>query len=339
MKGLERSLREDRPRALIQMATGSGKTITAITAAYRLIKHGGARRVLFLLVRILAERKLRWEKSERAKMKARGIIPKDDRWKAKYEEPAAPDESGLPELPEGWCCASVEQLVLHLTSGSRDWSPFYGRGTSVFIMAQNVRPGKLDLSFKQFVDPPVDDPSRERSQVALGDLLVTIVGANTGQVCAVRNDLPEHFVCQSVALLRPVDQSCSRYLDLFLNSVSGQRQFQEFMYGEGRPHLSFVDLRSTRIPLPPIVEQARIVEAVEEGISRTDASLNLQESFAHIARLRQSILKWAFEGKLVDQDPNDEPAAEMLARIRAGREGNAGAARGKVRGRPQKPRG
>ena len=48
---LERSLRENRPRALVQMATGSGKTFTAVSAIYRLIKFGGARRVLFLVDR------------------------------------------------------------------------------------------------------------------------------------------------------------------------------------------------------------------------------------------------------------------------------------------------
>jgi type I restriction enzyme S subunit len=58
-----------------------------------------------LLAGILAERRRRWEEAELAKMKAKGKTPKNDKWKAKYKEPAAPDTDGLPELPEGWCWA------------------------------------------------------------------------------------------------------------------------------------------------------------------------------------------------------------------------------------------
>ena len=63
-----------------------------------------------LLQRILAERRRRWEEAELEKMKAVGKKPKNDRWKTKYKEPAAPDTDMLPPLPEGWCWASVEML-------------------------------------------------------------------------------------------------------------------------------------------------------------------------------------------------------------------------------------
>ena len=64
-----------------------------------------------LLERILAERRRRWEEAELAKLKAKGKAPKNDKWKAKYVEPAGPVTSELPELPEGWCWATVDQLI------------------------------------------------------------------------------------------------------------------------------------------------------------------------------------------------------------------------------------
>ena len=70
-----------------------------------------------LLERILAERRRRWEEAELAKMKAKGKTPKDDKWKAKYKEPVAPDTSNLPDLPEGWCWATVEQLASTVATG------------------------------------------------------------------------------------------------------------------------------------------------------------------------------------------------------------------------------
>ncbi len=278
-----------------------------------------------LLERILAERRRRWEEAELAKMKAKGKPPKNDKWKAKYKEPLTPDVSELPELPDGWCWASVDQITSRITSGSRDWTQYYDRGESVFLMAQNVRLGHLDLSHQQLVDPPPEDSSCERSQVLMDDLLVTIVGANTGNVCRVPTELPGHYVCQSVALMRPVENQSSHYLDAYLNSPLGQAVYAGFMYGQGRPHLSFDNLRETPVPFPPLSEQARIIELVEK--METVASALTQELMVNASRcrlLRQSILKWAFEGRLVDQDPTDEPASRLLERIQADRESTNG---------------
>jgi type I restriction enzyme, S subunit len=225
--------------------------------------------------------------------------------------PVSADETDLPRIPEGWAVASMDELTTHITSGSRDWSKYYGRGTGTFIMAQNVRPGRLDLSFKQPVDPPADDRDRARSVVAAGDLLVTIVGANTGDVCRVPRELPEHYVCQSVALMRPVDATISPFLDAYMNSAEhGQRQYKRYIYGQGRPHLSFDQLRATPVLLPPIAEQRRIVAALEQRMSQIHAvEVTVAHALARADRLRSAVLKAAFDGRLV----RDEPAARATA--------------------------
>ena len=64
-----------------------------------------------LLRRILAERRTTWERAERARLEARGTMPRGDAWKARYAEPVAPDLTDLPDLPEGWVWASVDQLT------------------------------------------------------------------------------------------------------------------------------------------------------------------------------------------------------------------------------------
>ncbi|MEO8397616.1 MAG: restriction endonuclease subunit S, partial [Chloroflexota bacterium] len=262
-----------------------------------------------LLARILTERRAQWETDQRAKGK--------DPRKLTYPEPAAPDTSDLPDLPEGWAVASMDELTSRITSGSRDWSQYYDRGTGTFIMAQNIRLGRLDLAFRQAVDPPQDDTSRERSQVEAGDLLVTIVGANTGDVCLVTEELPDHYVCQSVSLMRPVDMDISAYLSLYMISQeNGQKQYQRYIYGAGRPHLSFDQLKMTAIMLPPIDEQQTIVIEAERLLSLIEAiEIIAIQNVARAERLRQSILKEAFAGRLVAQDPHDEPATALLERI------------------------
>lgn len=306
----------------------------ALTASWReqqRAQHPPAESGAQLLQRILTERRVRWEAKQLAKFEAQGKAPPKD-WQKKYSEPVRPDTNDLPELPEGWVWASLGQLLLELTSGSRDWAPFYDRGRCVFVMAQNVRPWRPDFSFKQFVDPPVDHRDRTRSEIQRDDLLVTIVGANTGQVCRVSDPIHDHFVCQSVALLRLVIPSMAEYVNAVLNSEGhGQRQFREMNYGAGRPHLSFDQLESVLVPLPPLNEQQQLVEAISNMLlahNQVEEALSLlqQQSSAQ----RQNILRAAFSGQLVPQDPNDEPAPDLLARIRAERAAQAPA---------RKPRG
>ena len=70
-----------------------------------------------LLKRVLAERRRRWEERELARMAAAGKMPNNDGWKAKYQEPNAPNTAALPPLPVGWCWATVDQLSQLLRNG------------------------------------------------------------------------------------------------------------------------------------------------------------------------------------------------------------------------------
>jgi type I restriction enzyme S subunit len=241
--------------------------------------------------------------------------------RSNYREPVEPDIVDLSSVPEGWVVASIDQLTSVITSGSRDWSKYYGQGTGTFLMAQNIRLGRLDLESRQAVDPPLTDRDRKRSQVRVNDLLVTIVGANTGDLCRVPTSLPEHFVCQSVALMRPVDPDCARFLTLYMTSPeNGQRQFRRYIYGAGRPHLSFDQLKTTAVALPPLAEQRRIVAEAERRLSVIyEIETAVVASLRRIRGLRQAILKRAFEGKLALQDSTDEPASVLLDRIKAAR--------------------
>jgi type I restriction enzyme S subunit len=86
-------------------------------------------------------------------------------------------------------------------------------------------------------------------------------------------------------------------------------------------HLGAGRFAEIEFPLPPIEEQAAIIEEVDRHFSMIEAAERaINSSLIRAARLRQSILKQAFEGRLVPQDPSDEPASALLARIRASRE-------------------
>lgn len=274
-----------------------------------------------LLERILAERRKRWEEAELEKMRARGKEPKDDTWKLQYNEPTGPNVSVPPELPEGWCWATTDQLFHFVTSGSRGWAKYYSEQGAMFLRMGNLDHDTiaLDLSEVQRVTPP---PGAEgmRTRVMGGDILISIT-ADVGMVGLIPDDLGEAYINQHVALARAVPGAYSRHLAWYLASESGgKQQLGSLERGATKVGLGLIDLRSVLLPLPPRDEQERMVAEIEQ---RWDEVLRMEESakrsILRIARLRQSILKWAFEGKLVDQDPDDEPASVLLEHIRAER--------------------
>jgi type I restriction enzyme S subunit len=226
---------------------------------------------------------------------------------------------------------SLDQLLSHLASGSRDWSKYYNQGNGTFLMAQNIRRTGLDLSFRQVVGPPPDDRDRARSQVVRDDILVTIVGGNTGDVCIVPRELPEHFVCQSVALVRLAVPKLSRFISLYLAAdEDGQEQWRRMIYGAGRPHLGFEHLRATVVPIPPVAEQAAIVSEVDRRLAAANRlAATLEQQLNRARATRHSLLREAFSGRLIPQNPDDEPAALMLRRIGAARALSARESRGK----------
>lgn len=249
---------------------------------------------------------------------------------AEYPQPAEPTNEFEFDAPASWIKCSMDELTAIITSGSRDWKQYYrDDGPGTFIMAQNVRPLRFDRSYRLAVAPPKDDRDRVRSEVLSGDLLVTIVGANTGDVCRVPEKLEQHYVCQSVALMRPVLNETAPFLELFLNSTGhGLAQYRKWIYGEGRPHLSFDHLRETAIMLPPLAEQQEIVRRVETLFAFADQiEARLQLAQKHVDRITQSLLAKAFRGELVptehvlaEAEGRDyEPASALLERLRANR--------------------
>ncbi len=213
-------------------------------------------------------------------------------------EPAEADHN----VPDGWPIVSLAAIATHLTSGSRAWSPYYqDDGFGTFVMAQNVRPMRFDQSHRQGVAPPPNDPERLRTTVHQHDILITIVGANTGDVCRVDVPVRDHFVCQSVALARLSVPGFAAFVELWLNSARhGQRLYQEWAYGEGRPHLSFDHLRSTPIAIPGQAEQSEILRRVSQLFALAEAiERRVQAATWRAEKVPQAVLAKAFSGELV----------------------------------------
>lgn len=131
------------------------------------------------------------------------------------------------------------------------------------------------------------------------------------------------MLCDKVYRLRlNRDRVDPRFLAVVLNSWQLQRDIEKLKSGINDSGLNLTQkgVLQLRIPLPPLDVQGYVAQAVDGTITAAQRMEGaISGNLVRVAKLRESVLKWAFEGKLADQDPNDEPASVLLQRIRAER--------------------
>lgn len=275
-----------------------------------------------LLKRILAERRRRWEEVELAKLIAAGKAPKDERWKAKYVEPESPDVAALPELPAGWTWTTLAQLTVDIGQG---WSPQCEKRPATgtewgVIKTTAVQPLRF-LQDENKALPAALSPE-QALELRAGDLLITRAGprVRVGICCLVRTTRQGLMLCDKVYRVKVSPLVSGSYLEKALNSPFALAKIEALKTGISDSGLNLTQERflGTPVPLPPAAEQARIDESVDEQLTTADvAGLSASTNAQRAARLRQGILQWAFGGVLTDRHQCDEPADQLLARIRA----------------------
>ncbi len=156
-------------------------------------------------------------------------------------------------------------------------------------------------------------------------MLLTLVGT-IGRSAVVPQSIAGSNVARAVGVIPISSLMLSQWVSAWLRSPVQRARLVAASHEVARKTLNLEDVRSFLVAVPPLAEQVRISAEVSRLLSVADAiETTVSSELARCKRLRQSILKAAFEGKLVDQDPNDEPASVLLDRIRSERAAGSGA--------------
>lgn len=259
-----------------------------------------------LLERISESHRNQWEKEYKwRRYDARGKEPPSG-WKSRYDRPdSIEDDSELFTLPSSWTWVRAEQICGFITKGTTPKADKMnvGSGEVPFIKVYNLtNRGILDFSIDPtFVDRQTHEGKLARSRLLPGDVLMNIVGPPLGQVSVVPDDYPEWNMNQAVVRYRPLPGVSRQYLTYVLrtNSILSWA-IRKRKATAGQFNLTLAICRDLPIPLPPLAEQHQIVAGVERLLSVADvAEKTVERERKRAERLRQSILKHAFSGRLI----------------------------------------
>ena len=257
-------------------------------------------------------------------------------------------------LPSGWVWVRLKEITSKITDGDHQTPKRIAAGCRL-LSAKNVRDGFLDFDSCEFISEDDYLKSRERCLPETGDLLIVSVGGTIGRSSIVPIDCYFSLV-RSVALIKPL-KLAPEYLKISMDSNLLQDAIHKNKRGGAQPCLYLSEIEKFVLCLPPLAEQHRIVERVNELMALCD---QLEEELAKTAKkrqayrasalnhltsatteqertavwqpfaqkfndviidkqavsdLRKTILQLAVQGKLVPQNPSDEPARELLKRI------------------------
>ena len=219
-------------------------------------------------------------------------------------------------LPPGWVWTTLGEISQPIEKVDPTQKP-----DAEFIYLDIA---SIDNSIQRITDPKryrgADAPSRARQRVKTGDVLFSTVRTYLKNIASVPAIYDEQIASTGFSVLRGIQGVLSQYLFYYCLTDNLLSALAELQRGTSYPAVRDGDVRSTANPSPPLPEQRRIVAEIEQQFTRLDAGVAaLKRVQANLKRYRASVLKAACEGRLAPQDPADEPADRLLARILAER--------------------
>lgn len=223
--------------------------------------------------------------------------------------------SELPELPEGWGWIRFHNIVLESCLGKM-LDKSNNVGTPIpYLRNINVRWGSFDLS--DLLNMRFEEGEKERYGLQPGDLIIC-EGGEPGRCAIWKQNNSDMRIQKALHRVRfPTKSIANKFAYYFMLFSSSNGHLSKFFTGTTIKHLTGKGLANLEFPVCSIAEQNQIVQQIESRLSVAEKlEQDIEDGLKQAEALRQSLLKKAFEGRLVPQDPNDEPASVLLERIK-----------------------
>ena len=260
-------------------------------------------------------------RAEKARLVKEGKLKKKDL----EVKPIAEDEIPF-EIPESWEWCRLKELVMFIGGYAYDSQSFISSSEYQVLRLGNIKNDLILLDVNPVFIPQELAESTQRFKCKLGDILITMTGTRKKRdyfySVLIGEKQKDLFVNQRVGCLRAYEKQVSNWL---IKAIKTETVLQEvFQYETGtanQGNLGAENILNVLVPLPPLAEQYRIVAKIEELMPLVEKYGAAQDALnewnqALPEKLKKSILQEAIQGKLVPQDPNDEPASVLLERIR-----------------------
>ncbi|OGV40219.1 MAG: hypothetical protein A2X48_20695 [Lentisphaerae bacterium GWF2_49_21] len=220
----------------------------------------------------------------------------------------------------GWFTTKAENITSRITKGTTPKSgDIHANGPIPYLKVYNIVDQSINFHYKsQYVSKETHKGFLQRSIIYPGDVLMNIVGPPLGKVAITPDEFEEWNINQAIAYFRPIKELIiSEYLYIVLcDGKPIQEISKEFRGSAGQQNISLEQSRNFLIPIPSLEEQYEIVRRVENLFALADSlESKYKKAMERVDKIEQSVLAKAFRGELVEPDPSDEPASELLKRI------------------------
>jgi type I restriction enzyme S subunit len=217
--------------------------------------------------------------------------------KGKYKEPAVPDNTDLPKLPEGWAWATVEQLnpanrpcaygVLQPGDDLKEGVPF--------VRVGDINDGRIDAAGMKVIAPAIAE-AYPRTKLAGGEVLITLVGA-IGRTAVVPSSLAGANVARAVGVLPLTDSVDPPWVEIWFRNPGKIIEMTAKSHEVARKTLNLEDVRYAAAAIPPLTEQHRIVAEADRHLTLIrEVDAQVDASLKRSKRVRQAVLGRVFSG-------------------------------------------
>ena len=251
-------------------------------------------------------------RKEKAKLAKEGKLKKKDL----EETPIAEDEKPF-EIPESWEWARWGNLSESIQYGYN--APAKEKGRIKMVRISDIQNGRIVWETTPYCD--IEESDIENYLLKKNDILFARTGGTVGKSYLVSEEPQEAIYAGYLIRTRYSSLLCAKYFKMFMESSLYWAQLKDGTIATAQPNCNGQKLSNMVLPIPPLAEQHRIVAKIEELLPKVEEYGKAQESLDKLntelpERLKKSILQEAIEGRLVPQDPNDEPASVLLDKIR-----------------------